>query len=121
MEDLLNEKLLFRISLCPLVPFVVGFRQNKSPFAVALGDWFPLRTYFLTSKASPNDSKIVIIVIIIIIGEAKFDLHIGGIIAQTSCLSRGFFGTIKTPAVQLKIPYRIHLLKRRQAEVEAAR
>jgi len=44
-------------------------RQNKSPFANALGDWFLLRTYFLTSSASPNDSKIVII-IIIVIGEA---------------------------------------------------
>jgi len=101
------------------VTFVVNHRQNKSPFAIALGDWFPLRTYFSTSKASPNDSKIVIIVIII--GEAKFVLHIGGIIAQTSCLSRGFFGKVKTPAVQLKILYGIRLLKRRQAEVEAAR
>jgi hypothetical protein len=59
------------------------YRQNKSPFAIALGDWFPLRTYFLTSKASPNDSKIVIIVIIIVIGEANLVLHMGGIIAQT--------------------------------------
>jgi hypothetical protein len=58
-------------------------RQNKSPFAIALGDWFPLRTYFLTSKASPNDSKTVIIVIIIVIGEAQMVLHIGGIIAQS--------------------------------------
>jgi hypothetical protein len=41
-------------------------RQNKSPVASALGDWFLLRTYFLTSKASPNDSAIVIVVIIVI-------------------------------------------------------
>jgi hypothetical protein len=56
------------------------FRQNKSPFAGALGDWFPFRTYFLTSKASPNDPGIVIVVIIVI-GEAQLVLHIGGIIA----------------------------------------
>ncbi len=65
------------------------FRQNKSPFANALGDWFPLRTYFLTSKASPNDSEIVIVVIIVI-GEAEFVLHSDGIIAQTSPLNRAF-------------------------------
>jgi hypothetical protein len=56
-----------------------------------LGDWFPRRTYFLTSKASPNDAGIVIIVIIIVIGEAKFVLHIGGIIAQTINLNRVTF------------------------------
>jgi hypothetical protein len=55
-----------------------------------LGDWFPLRTYFLTSKASPNDSEIVIVVTIIVIGEVKLVLHIGGIIAQTVCLDRVF-------------------------------
>jgi hypothetical protein len=54
-----------------------------------LGDWFPLRTYFLTSKASPNDSEIVIVVIIGI-GEAQLVLHNGGIIAQTACLDRVF-------------------------------
>jgi len=61
---------------------VVSFRQNKSPFAIALGDWFLPGTYFSTSKASPNDSKIVIIVIIIVVGEAMLVVHIGGIIAQ---------------------------------------
>jgi hypothetical protein len=61
------------------------YRQNKSPSAIALGDWFPLRTYVLTSKASPNDLEIVIIVIII--GEAKLVLHMGGIIAQTVYLA----------------------------------
>jgi hypothetical protein len=60
---------------------VVSFRQNKSPFAIALGDWFPFRTYVLTGKASPNDSRIVIIVIIIVIGEATQVFHIDGIIA----------------------------------------
>jgi hypothetical protein len=55
-----------------------------------LGDWFLLKTYFLTSKASPNDSAIVIIVIIIVIGEAKLVLHMVGIIAQTVYLSRAF-------------------------------
>jgi hypothetical protein len=50
---------------------------------MALGDWFLLRTYFLTSKASHNDSKIVIVVIIIVIGEVELVFHIDGIIAQT--------------------------------------
>jgi hypothetical protein len=54
-----------------------------------LGDWFLLKTYFLTSKASPNDLMIVI-VIIIVIGEVRLVLHIGGIIAQTLYLDRGF-------------------------------
>jgi hypothetical protein len=63
--------------------------QNKSPFAVALGDWFLLRTYFLSGKASPNDLKIVIVVVIVI-GEAQLVLHIGGIIAQTLYLDRVF-------------------------------
>jgi hypothetical protein len=53
-----------------------------------LGDWFPLRTYVLTSKASPNDWKIVIVVSIIVIGEAQMVLHNVGIIAQTACLDR---------------------------------
>ena len=58
-------------------------RQNKSPFAIALGDPFPSRTYFLSSNASPNDMwMIVIIVIIIVIGEAKLVVHLGDIIAQ---------------------------------------
>jgi hypothetical protein len=57
------------------------YRQNKSPFAIALGDWFPLRTYFLTSKASPNDRGIIVIIVVIIVGEAKLVLHGDGIIA----------------------------------------
>jgi hypothetical protein len=69
----------------------VSIRQNKSPFAIALGDWFLFRTYFLSSKASPNDSGIVIVVIIIVIGEAQSVLHNGGIIAQTGYLGRVSF------------------------------
>jgi hypothetical protein len=65
------------------------YRQNKSPFAFALGDWCPLRTYLSTSKASPNDSEIVIVVIIIVVvGKAKLVLHGDGIIAQTFLLNR---------------------------------
>ena len=71
-----------------LVSLVVKSRQNKSPFAIALGDWFPFGTYFLTSKASPNDLEIVIVVIIIVIGEANLVVHLGGIIAQTASLER---------------------------------
>jgi hypothetical protein len=73
------------------LPFVFKSRQNKSPFANALGDWFPFRTYFLTSKASPNDRGIIVIVIIIIVDEAKQVLHDGGIIAQRFYLSGVFF------------------------------
>jgi hypothetical protein len=47
----------------------------------------------LTSKASPNDSEIVI-VIIIVIGEARLVLHIGGIIAQTVLLDRVTFSVL---------------------------
>jgi hypothetical protein len=65
------------------------YRQNKSPFAIALGDWFPLRTYVLTSKASPNDSGIVIVVI----GEVQSVFHMGGIIAQTVYLDGASFAT----------------------------
>jgi hypothetical protein len=85
-------------------------RQNKSPFAIALGDWFRFRTYFLTSNASPNDSEIVIIVIIVI-GEAKFVLHIGGIIAQTNYLGRVSFAVNKTLS-QLQPVYEKDLLPR---------
>jgi hypothetical protein len=49
---------------------------------------FLLGTYFSTSKASPNDSKIVIIVIIIVVGEEMRVQHGDGIIAQ-----RHFFGS----------------------------
>jgi len=56
-----------------------------------LGDWFPLRNYFLTSQASPNDQGIIVIVVmIIVVGEAKPGFHIGGIIAQTLYLGTGF-------------------------------
>jgi len=43
--------------------------QNKSPFASALGDWFP-EDLLLISKASPNGWLAIIIVIIIVVGEA---------------------------------------------------
>ena len=48
-------------------------------------------SYFSTSKASPNDSEIVI-VIIIIVDEAEQGLHSDGIIAQ-----RYYFGSIFFP------------------------
>ena len=38
--------------------------------------------YLSTSKASPNDVEIVIVIIIAIISEAKLIFHDGGIIAQ---------------------------------------
>jgi hypothetical protein len=75
----------------------VSYRQNKSPFAVALGDWFLLRTYVLTRKASPNDWEIVI-VIIIVVGEAQLVWHIGGIIAQTVYLDIVFL--VRTKVVK---------------------
>jgi len=44
-------------------------------------------SYLSTSKASPNDTGIVIIIVIIIVGEIRFWLHGGGIIAQRFGLS----------------------------------
>jgi len=38
LEDMLNVKTFLRISLCSFVSVVFNFRQNKSPFATALGD-----------------------------------------------------------------------------------
>jgi hypothetical protein len=81
-QGLLNVMAVERNSLCSVVPVVFDSRQNKSPFACALGDWFPFRTYLLTSKASPNDRGIIVIIIIIVIDEAKMVFHVGGIIAQ---------------------------------------
>jgi len=40
--------------------------------------------YSSTSKASPNDTAIVIVIIIVTLGEAKLVFHNGGIIAQFS-------------------------------------
>jgi len=69
---------------------MMPYRQNKSPVAIALGDWFRFKTYFLTSKASPNDTGIIVIVVIIVIGEAELVLHSDGIIAQTVYLGSVF-------------------------------
>jgi len=71
-------------------PPMMPYRQNKSPFAIALGDWFPFRTYFLTGKASPNDRGIIVTVIIIVIGEAQLVSHGDGIIAQFHALAISF-------------------------------
>jgi len=46
-----------------------------------LGDLFPFRTFFLTSKASPNGLMIVIVDVIIVIGEANWLFHDVRIIA----------------------------------------
>jgi hypothetical protein len=59
-----------------------NYRQNKSPFAIALGDWFPFRPDFLSSNASPNDKGIIVIIVIIIVGEVELILHSADIIAQ---------------------------------------
>jgi hypothetical protein len=90
---------------------MMPYRQNKSPFAIALGDWFLFRTYFLTSKASPNDSGIIIVVIIVV-GEAELILHGDGIIAQT-CFPvevhlalQGYFLRVTLPFEQITIPGR---------------
>ena len=45
-------------------------------------------SYLSTSKASPNDLGIVVIVIIIVIGEVVAVAHDGGIIAQSLGLER---------------------------------
>jgi hypothetical protein len=56
------------------------YRQNKSPFASALGDWFP-EDLLLISKASPN-GWLAIIIVIIIVGEAVIMFHKLAYIAQ---------------------------------------
>jgi hypothetical protein len=56
-----------------------------------LGDPFPFRTYFLTSKASPNDRGIIVMIVVVIVGEANCMLHSAGIIAQTFYLGRVFW------------------------------
>jgi hypothetical protein len=82
---------------------VAKFIQNKSPSADALGDWFPLRTYFLSSKASPNDSRIVIVVIIVVTGKAELILHGDGIIAQTYCSDADLVRPTNHPGTPAKI------------------
>ena len=47
--------------------------KNKSPSAAALGDWFP-KDFLLSHKASPN-GWLAIIIVIIIVGEAKILFH----------------------------------------------
>lgn len=79
---MLKEKLLPEFLYAPGCPLWLISDKINRPSLFALGDWFLLRAYVSTSQASPNDSKIVIIVIIIEIGEAKWVPHIGGIIAQ---------------------------------------
>jgi hypothetical protein len=51
---------------------------------------FLFSSYFSTSKASPNDAEIVI-VIIIVVGEAVIGLHGDGIIAQRTYFGGAFF------------------------------
>jgi hypothetical protein len=51
---------------------VEGNIQNKSPSAIASGDWFP-EPFLLTGKSSPNAQMAIIIVIII--GEANLVFH----------------------------------------------
>jgi len=55
------------------------------PSHVRRAIWF-FGTFFSTSQASPNDTAIIVIVIIvtITIGEAKFLVHDGGIILQST-------------------------------------
>jgi hypothetical protein len=65
-----------------------------------LGDWYPRSTYSLTGKASPNDPEIVII-IIIVIGEAKLREHIGGIIAQFRLISIKIENPINCPKLEI--------------------
>ena len=80
-----------------------------------LGDWFSFRSYFSTSKASPNDPGIIVIVVIIIVGEAKFVLHSDGIIAQTVYLGTVFlFCEYSQPRVTEKMaPIAISTIKNR--------
>jgi len=81
-------------------PPMMPYRQNKSPFAIASGDPFPSRTYFLSSKASPNDMRIIVI-IVIIIGEAELVFHVGGIIAQFAAITINFENPIHPSKLEM--------------------
>ena len=74
-----------------------GVYKINRPSHLRRAIWF-FRTYSLTSQASPNDIAIVII-IVIIIGEAEVLFHNGGIIAQTylffSVDSLGWVGQVE--------------------------
>ncbi len=63
--------------------FGVRLQTNKIALRYCVGRLVSFQNSALTSQASPNDQGIVIVVIIIVIGEAKLIFHIGGIIAQT--------------------------------------
>jgi len=54
LEDLLNVKTFLRISLCSFVSVVFDFRQNKTPFAIALGDWFRSEPDYQPAKLRPT-------------------------------------------------------------------
>jgi hypothetical protein len=71
-----QREYLLRISSCTLCPLCLDKINRPSRLRRAIG--FDL-SYSSTSKASPNDTGIVII---IIIGEDDSVLHSGGIIAQ---------------------------------------
>jgi hypothetical protein len=82
----LNRRLL-RAS-APAITDAVDKINRPSLLRWAIG--FLLGTYFSTSKASSNDSKIVIVVIIIV-GETVEVLHNDGIIAQRHYFRSVFF------------------------------
>jgi hypothetical protein len=56
-----------------------------------LGDWLSSKPRLLTSKASPNDTGIVIVVIIIVIGEAIMGEHRDADYSTDSNAVRGEF------------------------------
>jgi len=67
------HKALWVLGLFPSpVCLVDSYIQNKSPFAIALGDWIS-EVFLLISKASPNGQLAIIIVVIV--GEAKVISH----------------------------------------------
>ena len=57
----------------------IGIDKINRPSQFASGDWFDLRDGSIC-RASPNDTRIVVVVIIVI-GEVEIVLHGGGIIA----------------------------------------
>ncbi len=54
--------------------------SHPSSSSGASGDWFDLRDGS-TCNASPNDTGIVVVVVIIVIGEVEVAVHSDGIIA----------------------------------------
>ena len=96
--------------------FVIDKTNRPSLLRWAIG--FLLGTYFSTSKASPNDSKIVIIVIIVV-GEEMRVQHSDGIIAQRNFFGRASFRCRAVPGLTGKHRERLITSSNAEARIHA--